>query len=83
MSDTSTPYGIISAAIGKVAPDVDLDVIDHRADLREEAELDSLDFLNVVTAVHEATGLEIPERDYPALGTIAGFVDYLSSRGVA
>lgn len=77
---TYDPLAVITSAITKVAPDVDLGVIDPEADLREEAELDSLDFLNVVTAVHEATGLEIPERDYPQLGTLAGFIAYLSSR---
>jgi acyl carrier protein len=77
------PRGVVTSAITKVAPDVDLDVIDPDADLREEAELDSLDFLNVVSAVHEATGLEIPERDYPQLGTLNGFVDYVSSRSPA
>jgi acyl carrier protein len=74
------PRDVVTSAIAKVAPDVDLDVIDHDADLREEAELDSLDFLNVVSAVHEATGLDIPERDYPQLGTLNGFIDYVSSR---
>lgn len=70
----------VVAAITKVAPDVDPDALDPDADLREEAELDSMDFLNVVTAVHEATGLEIPERDYPHLATLAGFVAYVASR---
>lgn len=72
---------IVLAAIAKVAPDVDVDALDHRADLREEADLDSMDFLHVVTAVHEATGVEIPERDYPQLWSVASFADYLSSSG--
>lgn len=77
---TATPFEIVRGAIAKVAPDVDLDTVEADADLREEAELDSLDFLHVVTAVHDETGLEIPERDYPHLATLRGFVDYVSAR---
>lgn len=80
MSSHDTAYTTIAAAIAKVAPDVELAVVDRDADLREETDIDSMDFLNVVTAVHEATGLEIPERDYPLLATVNSFVDYLSSR---
>lgn len=80
MTDTDTAHTIVAAAIAKVAPDVDLDLVDGDADLREETDIDSMDFLNVVTAVHESSGLEIPERDYPLLATLNGFVDYVSSR---
>jgi acyl carrier protein len=80
MSNQSDPLEVIEAAISKVAPDVDLASLPPDADLREEAELDSLDFLNVVTAVHESTGIEISERDYPRLATLSGFVDYLGER---
>lgn len=80
MTETRDPAAVVATAITTVAPDVDVAGLDPDADLREEAELDSMDFLNVVTAVHEATGLEIPERDYPHLATLAGFVDYVSSR---
>lgn len=80
MSNHDTAYAVIAAAISKVAPDVELDDVDRAADLREETDIDSMDFLNVVTAVHEATGVEIPERDYPFLATLDSFVDYLSSR---
>ncbi len=74
------PHRVLTQAIGRVAPDVDLDAIDADRNLREEAELDSMDLLNIVTAIHEATGLEIPERDYPHLSTWSSFIDYLSAR---
>ena len=40
-----------------------------------------MDFLNLVTALHEATGIEVPERDYPQLNTIDGFVGYIARGG--
>jgi acyl carrier protein len=39
-----------------------------------------MDFLNVVTAIAERTGVEVPERDYPKLVTLDGFTAYLAER---
>jgi hypothetical protein len=36
-----------------------------------------MDFLNLVTALYEEVGIDVPERDYPKLGTVAGFIDYV------
>ena len=74
------PTSVILAAIAEVAPDGDLSAIDPTADLTEQLELDSMDFLNVVVAVNEATGVEIPERDYPELSTLDRFAAYLVDR---
>lgn len=62
-----------------VAPEVDLDAVDPAAPLQEEVELDSMDFLNLMTALYDETGIEVPERDYPLVATIDGFVSYVSS----
>ena len=40
----------------------------------------SMDFLNLVTALHKRLGLDIPEADYDRLGTIDAAIDYLSER---
>ena len=37
-----------------------------------------MDFLNVMIAIAETTGIEIPERDYPEVATFSGLVGYLS-----
>jgi acyl carrier protein len=72
------PRTVIIEAITKVAPDVDVATLDPDDDLRDAAGLDSMDFLNVVVAVHERTGVDIPERDYPRLSTLSSFVSYLA-----
>ena len=46
--------------------------------LQDEIELDSMDFLNLVTALYEETGIDVPERDYPRLSTVDGFVAYVA-----
>lgn len=74
---------IVLAAITKVAPDIDPTTLPGDVDFREEAELDSMDFIGVLTAVHEATGFEVPEVDYPMITTVDDFADYLASRVTA
>jgi acyl carrier protein len=69
----------VAEAIVEVAPDVDPAGIDPATDLSEQLDIDSMDFLNIVVALHERTGVEIPERDYPQLSTLDGAVAYLSA----
>ena len=71
----------VEAALGKVAPDVDLAEVDEGARLRQDLELDSLDFLRLVETIDMATGVDIPERDYPAVATVKGLIGYLETHG--
>ena len=71
----------VQAAIGKVAPDVDLAEVDEDARLRQDLELDSLDFLRLVETIDTATGVDIPERDYPEVATVKGLIGYLAAHG--
>jgi acyl carrier protein len=84
MTPTDEPDGqaLVAAALTRVTPRVDVAALDPDADLRDAADLDSMDFLNLVVAIHDATGLDIPERDYPHLATLAGFARYLDERVV-
>jgi acyl carrier protein len=66
--------------LGRIAPEIDATGIDPDADLREELDIDSMDFLNLVAALHERLDLDIPEIDYPKLATLGHAVDYLAQR---
>lgn len=68
----------VLAAVHRIAPEADLSSLADDVDLREELDLDSMDVLHVVTALHEALGVEIPERDYAKMTTLGGAVSYLS-----
>ena len=70
---------VVIRALTEVAPDVDPATIEADADLTEQLDIDSMDFLNVVVAVHEQTGIEIPERDYAKLTTLDGAGAYLAT----
>lgn len=66
--------------LGGIAPEVDLASLDPSESLREQLDLDSMDFLNFAIALHEKLGVEIPEADYPRLATLAGAVAYLETK---
>ena len=71
---------LIINELAKIAPEVDANEIDPLGDLREQIDLDSMDILNLMIAIHEATGVDIPEADYPQLATLDACVSYLRAR---
>jgi acyl carrier protein len=71
---------VLADLLHRIAPEVELDTVDPDAALQDEVDLDSMDFLNLVTALHETTGIDVPERDYPSLSSVSGFVDYVVAR---
>ena len=80
MSDDEA-LDILREVLGQVAPEADLDGLAPGEALTEGLDLDSIDFLNLVIGVHERTGIDIPERDYPRLATLEGWVAYLVATG--
>lgn len=65
----------------KVAPDIEPDTVGDDDHIQEDLELDSMDVLNLVTALHVRFGIDIPERDYPQIATPALAVTYLAKAG--
>ncbi|TDW31545.1 acyl carrier protein [Cryobacterium psychrophilum] len=71
----------VHAAIGAVAPDVDTDGLEQSARLRQDLELDSLDFLRLIETIAQSTGVDTPERDYPTVATVGGLIAYVALHG--
>ncbi|WP_139003377.1 acyl carrier protein [Arthrobacter crystallopoietes] len=71
----------VRAAIGQVAPDIDTDGLDGQARLRQDLELDSLDFLALLETLAKATGVDTPESDYGQVATVEGLINYIAARG--
>ena len=67
-------------ALGDIAPEANLSALPPGKDIRDELDIDSMDFLNFVIALHEKLGVEIPEADYPQLFTLDGAVVYLTAK---
>ena len=72
----SEAKSLIEDIIGGIAPEADFATLAGDEDLREALDLDSMDFLNFVVALHERTGIDIPEADYPRLRTLDGAIAY-------
>jgi len=79
MTDAELRQHILDA-ISEVAPEAEFDGLDPDEGLREQLDLDSMDFLNVVIALHEALGIDIPEADYPRLFALNDAVAYLKEK---
>jgi len=64
--------------IHRIAPEADLDRLDFNENLREALDIDSFDFLNVLVALNEKLGVNIPEADYRQVSTLKTMVEYVN-----
>ena len=71
---------LVVQQLGRIAPEADLAALRDDALLREELEIDSMDFLHFATALHDALGVDIPESDYEQIASLGSCVDYLVAR---
>lgn len=72
--------GDIMSVLTKIAPEVDPDDIDDDVLLREQVDLDSMDWLNFLVGIHNRLDVDIPESDYAQLRTLADVVEYVDVR---
>jgi acyl carrier protein len=70
----------IRTALATIAPEADPDTLDPDEDMPEALDLDSVDFLNFLIAIRDATGVDVPESDAAQVRTFSGCVAYLSAR---
>jgi acyl carrier protein len=63
--------------LAEIVPDEDLSNLDDNQPLREQIELDSMDFLDIVMELRKRYRIQIPEDDYINLATLSGTVKYL------
>ena len=71
---------VLQEELGNIAPEMDIEKLDDTADLREALDIDSIDFLNFITALHKRLGIDVPELDYPKLFTLDGAVSYFATK---
>ena len=67
---------LVAEILAGIAPEAELGTLGDDEDMRLALDLDSMDFLNLIVGLHERTGVDVPEADYPKLFTLAGIVDY-------
>lgn len=67
----------ILAELTAIAPEVEPDEIRDDALLRDQVDLDSMDWLNFLVRIHKRLHVEIPEADYKLLRTLSDIIDYV------
>ncbi len=68
------------AILHGIAPEVGPDDIEPGTPLRQQVDLDSMDWLNFLIGLHRKLGVNIPEADYAQLVTLDNVLDYLQAR---
>lgn len=71
---------VILGILKRIAPDEDLSGLQNDVAFREQMELDSMDFLDIVMELRKGYRIQIPEDDYEHLTTMATTVAYLEPR---
>jgi len=70
----------VMAELTSIAPEVDPAALARARPLREQVDLDSMDWLNFLIALHERFKVDIPESDYARLRTLDDLAAYLAAR---
>lgn len=74
---------IVLDIIAEIAPDEDLSDVKADVRLRDQLDLDSMDFLDIVMELRKQHGIEVPEEDYPQLASLDSCADYLQPKFLA
>jgi acyl carrier protein len=77
--DDATLRQTVFATLRRIAPEVAPDELAPGRPLRDQVDLDSMDWLNFLLGLHAALGVEIPETDYAKLVTLDDLVAYLKA----
>jgi acyl carrier protein len=71
---------LVNRVLRQIAPGQEINTLDADALLQDQIDLDSMDFLQLVTGIGEEARIDIPERDYPYLATLNSTYAYVRSR---
>ena len=74
---------VVLAQLARIAPEIDPAVLDTATPLREQVDLDSVDFMNFLVAVDRELGVVVPEMHYARMSTLDDCVDYLARHGAS
>jgi acyl carrier protein len=74
---------IVIDIISDIAPDEDVSALDDAKSLREQLDLDSMDFLDIVMELRKRHRVEVPQEDYPKLASLESCVAYLGPKFAA
>lgn len=82
MTDAEILAGVLDT-LQSIAPEVPGDELVRDQALREQVDLDSMDWLNFLIGLHQRFGVDIPETDYARMVDLQAIVSYLAARAAA
>lgn len=82
MMDAQSIRRTVIDSVMEIAPEADFAKVDPGRSLREQLDLDSFDFLNLLIALQGRVGVDVPEADYRLVDSLDGLVDYLDRHQV-
>jgi acyl carrier protein len=74
---------VVLDIIADIAPDEDISNLKPEVRLRDQMQLDSMDFLDIVMELRKRHGIEVPEADYPQLASLDSCAEYLTPKFTA
>ena len=78
--ETETIKALVLECLMGVAPELDPKDFKPDVEFREQIDIDSMDMLNFVTALHQRTGIDVPDADFIQLNTLDACAAYLTKR---
>lgn len=79
-TDRQTLVATALTLLRAIAPELEPEALELARPLRQQVNLDSMDWLNFLVSLHERFGVEIAESDYARLISLNDVVDYLQAR---
>lgn len=71
---------LISRIVLDIAPEADIESLDPNEDIKEELDLDSIDFMRLLESLTLETGIVISESDYEKVNTLQSMIEYIESK---
>ena len=79
-TDRATLVTTVLTQLRSIAPELEPEALELARPLRQQVDLDSMDWLNFLVGLHQSLGVEIAESDYARLISLNDVVDYLQAR---
>lgn len=79
-TDQQTLLETVLSLLRAIAPELDPDTLAPERPLRQQVDLDSMDWLNFLVSLHERLGVQVAESDYARLVSLNDVLDYLQAR---
>lgn len=79
-TDRQTLTTTVLSLLAAIAPELEPEALNPQRPLRQQVDLDSMDWLNFLVSLHQRLGVDIAESDYARLVCLKDVVDYVQAR---